>query len=200
MIYNIRSDSLPCIQTLRHSWKFLCKIAPSVGLCHFYRQSTSPSKIQLYQWKSFIITNIYHKYQEESSVIKAIIMINKILSWIQTFPENWTLDTNVPNADIIYRNASFYVFVLQPGVSVTFLKKEMYVPVILQKSGVNCKCFGSGGGGAKTDDRFRSMFHPFVSNIIEKCVIHTLGSTTKKSIHEKLIHFFSKHGHRLSTF
>ena len=118
MIYNMRSDSLPFVQTLRHSWKFLCKIAPFVGFVTFMRESTNPPKIQLYQWKGTIITNIYHNFQEESSVIKAVIMINKILSWIQTFLENWTLDTNVPNAEVICRNASFYVFVLQPEVSV----------------------------------------------------------------------------------
>ena len=122
MIYNMRSDSLPFVQTLRHSWKFLCKIAPFVGFVIFMRESTNPPKIQLYQWKGTIITNIYHNFQEESFVIKAVIMINKIISWIQTFLENWTLDTNVPNSMMIFRNASVYVFVLQPRVSVTFLK------------------------------------------------------------------------------
>ena len=39
-------------------------------------------------------------------------MINKILSWIQTFLENWTLDTNVPNAVMKCRNASVYIFEL----------------------------------------------------------------------------------------
>ena len=112
MIYNMRSDSLPFVQTLRHSWKFLCKITPSVGFVIFMRESTNPPKIQLYQWKGTIITNIYHNFQEESSVIKAVIMINKVLSWIQTFLENWTLDTNVPNAVMKCRNASVYIFVL----------------------------------------------------------------------------------------
>ena len=112
MIYNTRSDSLPFVQTLRHSWKFLSKIAPFVGFVTFMRESTNPPKIQLYQWKGTIITNIYHNYQEESSVIKTVIMINKILSWIQTFLENWTLDTNVPNAVMVFKNASVYIFVL----------------------------------------------------------------------------------------
>jgi hypothetical protein len=86
------------------------------------RESTNPPKRK---WKGTIITNIYHKYQEESSVIKAIIMINKISSWIQTFPENWTLDTNVPNAEMICKNCIFLcVFVLQFGGSVTFFKYE----------------------------------------------------------------------------
>lgn len=122
------------------------QIAPSVGFVIFMRESTNSPKIQLhmYQWKGTIITNIYHKNQEESSVIKAVIMINKILSWIQTFLDNWTLDTNVPNAVMIFRNASVYVFVLQPGVSVMFLKRKCIIPVILQKSGVNCHL---GGGG-----------------------------------------------------
>jgi hypothetical protein len=120
MIYNMGSDSLPFVQTLRYSWKFLCKIAPSVGFVIFMRESTNPPKIQLNQLKGTFITNIYHNYHEISSIIKAIIMINKILSWIQTFLENWTLDTNVPNAEMIFRNTSFYVFVLQSGGPVTY--------------------------------------------------------------------------------
>jgi hypothetical protein len=47
-------------------------------------------------------------------------MINKILSWIQTFLENWTLDTNVPNAVMIFRNASVYVLVLHSGGPITY--------------------------------------------------------------------------------
>jgi hypothetical protein len=54
-------DSLSFVQTLRHSWKFLCKIAPSVGFCHFYWRINQPTKNSIIPSSRTYTINIWKK-------------------------------------------------------------------------------------------------------------------------------------------
>jgi hypothetical protein len=90
-------STLPFVQKLPTQFNFFVKIAPSIGFCHFKRKSINPSRIQLHQRKGIVITN----------TLDANVKCSK----------NGTLDTNVPNAEMIRRNASFSVFVRQSEVS-----------------------------------------------------------------------------------